>query len=97
MASRYTVVVSPLADAELQRMIERYPLDADTRGRLRERLAILERFPSSAATCRPGKWNGHQLLFGPFAWMASIYRVEGNVVRVVTIEDCRRAGAATDA
>jgi len=29
--------------------------------------------------------------------MASIYRVEGNVVRVVTIEDCRRAGAATDA
>lgn len=97
MASRYTVVVSPLADAELQRMIERYPLDADTRGRLRERLAILERFPFVGRDLPPGKWNGHQLLFGPFAWMASIYRVEGNVVRVVTIEDCRRAGAATDA
>jgi hypothetical protein len=94
---RYTVVVSPLADAELQRMIERYPLDPDTRSRLRERLAVLERFPFVGRDLPQGKWEGHQLLFGPFAWMASVYRVENSVVRVVTIEDCRRAGAASGA
>lgn len=95
MAGRYTVVISPRAEAELKEMIEEYPLIADARDRLRKRLEVLERFPFIGRNLPPGKWGGHQLLLGPFAWMASVYRVEGDLVRVVTIEDCRRAGAAS--
>ena len=79
MAGRYTVVISPRAEAALQQMIEQYPLIGDTRDRLRERLEVLERFPFIGRNLPPGEWGGHQLLLGPFAWMASVCRVEGDV------------------
>lgn len=95
MAGRYAVVVSPRAEIELERMVDEYPIPASTRARLREGLRDLERFPNMGRNLPPGKYGGHQILFGPYAWMASIYRVDGNTVRVVSIEDCRRADAAS--
>ncbi len=89
----YSLELSPRALAELEHMIASYPLPADTRARLRDRLALVERFPHSGQDLT-GRWAGHQRVLGPFRWLASIYVVEGTQVKVVTIEDCRRSSAA---
>ncbi len=79
--------------SELDRMIETHSLPADTRARLRQRLEQIRQFPFSGQILE-GRWAGHQRVLGPFAWLASIYVVEDDIVKVLTIEDCRQSTAA---
>lgn len=90
-----TVLVAPVARDRLDEIIADYSLPADTRDRVRDRLAVLERFPLAGQQLT-GPWLGFRRLLGPWRWMQLIYHYDpiADVVGVVTIEDVRSSTAA---
>lgn len=87
------VVVTRRASRDLERMRVTLHLPDDALQRVRARLKTLERFPELGAML-PGRWAPHRVLLGPWRWMLVVYRVDGDLVVIVTIADARSASSA---
>lgn len=84
------VTVSTAAVASLDRLIITHSLPADTRGRVRRCLEILEEFPQFGRQLED-RWAPLRFVGGPRRWMILIYEQRGDEIRVVAIEDGRSA------
>lgn len=93
-----TVIVAPAASDDLDRMIERVHLPANTRRRVRAILQRLEDFPRQGPALH-GRWEGFRFLLGPWPWLLIVYAYDEDrdEVHVVTCQDSRSATAATSA
>lgn len=92
------VVVTKRAQSDLDRLIRTRDLPASTRARVRRSLRPLETYPLLGA--RVGLADaGYRFVLGPWPWMLLVYWVdtERGLVFVISIEDARQAGAATEA
>lgn len=91
-----TVLVSPRAAANLDRLIRTLSLPYDTRDRVRTSLTSLAAFPLMGAPLH-GSWAGFRFILGPWRWMILVYVYEEatDTVFVVTIQDSRSAESAT--
>lgn len=91
-----TVVVTPTAVADLERLIRTLSLPANTRERVVASLRALERFPLLGAPLA-GRWAPFRFVLGPWRWMLIVYAYDegSDRVAVVTIQDARSAHAAT--
>ena len=92
------VIVAPAANDDLDRMIERLHLPANTRGRVNAILRGLEDFPRHGPALH-GRWQGLRFLLGPWSWMLIVYVYDEHPgeVHVVTFQDARSTTAATSA
>jgi hypothetical protein len=92
------VLVAPTARDQLEDLIDRYTLPADTRDRVRSTLAVLAGSPKAGQILR-GRWTGYRRLVGPWGWMQIIYEhgETADQANVVTIEDTRSATAGRTA
>ncbi|HEX8392486.1 MAG TPA: hypothetical protein VF665_09040 [Longimicrobium sp.] len=90
------IVVAPFARDDLRDLIEILKLPKNTRSRVRELIRILETAPEAGAPLE-GRWKGFRFILGPWPWMLIIYAYDHDAdqVSVVTIQDARRAQAAT--
>ncbi|MFN0155794.1 MAG: type II toxin-antitoxin system RelE/ParE family toxin [Gaiella sp.] len=90
-----TVVLTPTAVADLDRLILTHSLSADTRTRLARSLRPLEEFPLLGAQLE-GEWSQFRFLLGPWRWMLLVYTYDETAdrVAVVTIQDGRSSRAA---
>jgi plasmid stabilization system protein ParE len=90
------VLVSPRANADLDELIERHDLPADTRERVRRRLQRLGTFPRTGQKL-PDNWEGFRYILGPWRWMLIVFLFDegADEVIIVTIQDSRTASAAT--
>jgi plasmid stabilization system protein ParE len=90
------VELSAAAVEDLKQLIATHELPADTPARVARSLRALERFPEIGPELS-GRWSGLRFVLGPWRWMILVYAVldERSRVVVVTIQDARRAGAAT--
>ena len=91
------VLFTGRAQAELDRIQVTHRLPASTRDRVVASLSSLASFPSVGAPLH-GSWSGLRYRLGPWPWMLLIYQFdpELDTVTVITIQDARRAGAATE-
>ena len=91
-----TVLVSPRARRDLQRLIETHSLPASTTARVAASIAPLAEFPSIGAPLT-GRWARFRFLLGPWRWLLIIYEYDENqdVVGIATVQDARASGAAT--
>ena len=91
-----TVVVTPTAVADLDRLIRKHSLPSNTRERVASSLRPLARFPLLGAPLA-GRWAGFRFVLGPWRWMlvVYVYDEETDRVAIVTIQDARSARAAT--
>ena len=90
------VELSAAAAEDLERLIYTHSLPADTKERVRQSLAPLERFPMLGAELG-GRWSGFRFVIGPWRWMVVVYvyfEPDDRVV-VVTIQDGRSSRAPT--
>ncbi len=85
-----TVVVTPTAVDDLERLIRTHSLPSNTRDRVRSSLRALTRFPLLGAPLT-GRWAPFRFLLGPWRWMLLVYVYDEkrDRVAVVTIEDAR--------
>ena len=92
------VIVAPAANDDLDQMIEKLHLPANTRGRVGTILRGLETFPRHGPALH-GRWEGFRILLGPWPWMLIVYAFDEDrdEVHVVTFQDSRSATAATSA
>lgn len=81
---------------DLARLVEELALPSDARKRVGECLRPLGRFPDMGPRLT-GRWDGARFLLGPWRWMLLVYEHDEERDRVVvtTIQDARRADAAT--
>ncbi len=93
-----TVVVTPTALADLERMLRTHSLPPDTRSRVNSSLRALSRFPLLGASLT-GRWAQFRFVLGPWRWMLIVYSYDERTdrVAVVTIQDARSYAAATSA
>ena len=93
-----TVVVTPTALDDLERLIQTHSLPPDTRSRVKSSLRALSRFPLLGAPLT-GRWAPFRFVLGPWRWMLIVYRLDEPAGRVfvVTIQDARSAAGATSA
>ena len=93
-----TVVVTPTAVEDLQRLIRTHSLPTTTTGRLRRSLEALREFPLIGAPLH-GRWAHYRFVLGPWRWMLVVYTYDQSTdrVAVVTIQDARSSTAATAA
>jgi hypothetical protein len=91
-----TVVVTPTAVEDLQRLIRTLSLPTTTTDRLRRSLEALQDFPLIGATLH-GRWARYRFILGPWRWMLVVYTYDPTTDRVVivTIQDARTSTAAT--
>ncbi len=91
-----TVVVTPTAVADLDRLVQTLSLPANTRRRVASSLRPLARFPLLGAPLA-GRWTGFRFVLGPWRWMLLVYVYDegSDRVAVVTIQDARSARAPT--
>lgn len=91
-----TVLVSPRARRNLERLIQTHSLPASTLGRFVASIEALRAFPSIGAPLG-GRWTGFRFVLGPWRWMLIVYEYDEDhdVVGVVTIQDARSSNAAT--
>jgi hypothetical protein len=91
-----TVVVTPTAVEDLQRLIRTLSLPSDTPRRLGASLASLETFPELGSPLS-GRWSDFRFILGPWRWMLVVYVYDQvtDRVSVVTIQDARSAESAT--
>lgn len=91
-----TVVVTPTALADLERLVRTLSLPATTRQRVVSSLRTLERFPLIGAPL-VGHWARFRFILGPWRWMLIVYVYDeaADRVAVVTIHDARSATSAT--
>ena len=90
------VELSAAAVEDLEQLIVSHALPADTPVRLARSLRALERFPEIGPELGV-RWAGMRFVLGPWRWMIVVYVVldDRSRVVVVTIQDARRADAAT--
>lgn len=90
------VLVAPAARDDLEDLITFHRLPHDTRARVKARLKLLVDAPQQGAPLE-GRWDGFRFVLGPWPWLLIIYGYDeaANTVNVVTIQDARRAHAAT--
>jgi hypothetical protein len=91
-----TVVVTPTAVDDLERLIRTHSLPSNTRERVKSSLGGLTRFPLLGAPLA-GRWAPFRFLLGPWRWMLLVYVYDQKTDRVaaVTIQDARSAQAGT--
>lgn len=91
-----SVIVTPTARRNLQRLVDTHSLPASTAARLATSIAPVGLFPLIGAQLA-GRWAGFRFVLGPWRWMIVVYRYDaGNdQVAIVTIQDGRQARAAT--
>lgn len=91
-----TVVVTPTAAADLERLVRSLSLPPTTRQRTVASLRALERFPLIGAPLF-GRWARYRFVLGPWRWMLIVYVYDDALdqVAVVTIQDARSAASAT--
>lgn len=91
-----TVVVTPTALADLDKLVRTLSLPADTRSRVRTSLQPLARFPLLGAPLQ-GRWAEFRFVLGPWRWMliVHVFDAGGDRVSVVTIQDARSAASVT--
>jgi plasmid stabilization system protein ParE len=92
-----TVILSPNALDDLDRLISTLTLPANTRARVRRSLEALREFPHLGAPLG-GRWSGYRFVLGPWRWMIVVYEIDdaGETVGIVTIQDARSARAVTE-
>ena len=93
-----TVVVTPTAVEDLQRLIRTLSLPADTTERVRATLEALSTFPQLGSPLA-GRWEDFRFVLGPWRWMLLVYVYDEATDRVaiVTVQDARSAESATSA
>lgn len=91
-----TVVVTPTAVADLDRLTRTLSLPPTTQARVRASLQALSNFPSLGAPLA-GRWAGYRFALGPWRWMLIVYVYDeaADRVAIVTIQDARSSDAAT--
>ena len=91
-----TVLVSPRARRNLERLIETHSLPPSTVARFVASLEPLAAFPSLGAPLQ-GRWSAYRFILGPWRWMLIIYQYaeDRDVVGIVTVQDARSSSAAT--
>jgi plasmid stabilization system protein ParE len=91
-----TVVVSPRAIRNLERLIETHAWPGSTRIRFALSIEPLGRFPKLGAPLS-GHWAPFRFILGPWRWMIVVYEYDeaADRVAIVTIQDGRSARAAT--
>jgi hypothetical protein len=91
-----TVVVTPTAVEDLQRLIRTLSLPVNTTERVRASLEALSTFPQLGAPLT-GRWDDFRFVLGPWRWMLLVYIYDQATdrVAVVTIHDARSAESAT--
>ena len=90
-----TVVVTPTAVEDLQRLIRTLSLPANTTERVRASLEALSTFPQLGAPLS-GRWEDFRFVLGPWRWMLLVYGYDlaTDRVAIVTIQDARSAESA---
>ena len=90
-----TVVLTPTALDDLERLLETHSLPKDTRSRLRASLLVLAEFPLIGSPLH-GRWSDFRFVLGPWRWMIVVYAhdEQADSVAIVTIQDSRSARAA---
>ncbi len=91
-----SVLVSPRARRNLERLIRTHSLPASTVARFVASIEPLATFPAIGAPLG-GRWSGFRFVLGPWRWMLIIYEYqqEQDLVGIVTVQDARSSGAAT--
>jgi mRNA-degrading endonuclease RelE of RelBE toxin-antitoxin system len=91
-----SVVVTPSALDDLDRLILTLSLPSNTRERVGSSLTALLQFPLLGAPLQ-GRWASFRFILGPWRWMLLVYDYdeERDRVAVVTIHDARSSHAAT--
>lgn len=91
-----TVIVTPTAIADLDRLISTQTLSADTVERFKRSVSVLQRFQQIGAPLH-GRWAPFRFVLGLWRWMLVVYIYDAGADRVaiVTIQDARSGEAAT--
>ncbi len=91
-----TVVVTPTAIEDLERLIRTHSLPPRTRDRVKASVSALLLFPLLGAPL-VGRWARYRFVLGPWRWMLIVYVYDDTAdrVSVVSIQDARSAEAAT--
>jgi plasmid stabilization system protein ParE len=91
-----TVVVSPRALRNLERLIRTHSLPESTRARFKRSIEPLGAFPSLGSPLS-GRWTPFRFILGPWRWMIIVYEheVAADRVGIVTVQDARSARAPT--
>jgi plasmid stabilization system protein ParE len=91
-----SVVVSPRARRNLERLIETHALPASTAARFERSIEPLAHFPLMGAPL-PGRWSNYRFVLGPWRWMIVVYEYDEtqDQVGIVTVQDARSARSAT--
>ena len=89
-----TVIVTPTAIADLDRLITTHTLPTDSVERFKRSVSVLERFPEIGAPLR-GRWASFRFVLGPWRWMLVVYVYDraADRVAIVTIQDSRSGKA----
>ena len=89
-----TVIVTPTAIADLDRLITTHTLPTDSVERFKRSVSVLERFPEIGALLR-GRWASFRFVLGPWRWMLVVYVYDraADRVAIVTIQDSRSGKA----
>lgn len=93
-----SVLVSPRARRNLQRLIATRSLPASTVSRFRASIEPLATFPAIGVPLA-GRWSGYRFIIGPWRWMLIVYEYDQDrdLVGIVTVQDTRSSSAATGA
>jgi plasmid stabilization system protein ParE len=91
-----SVVVTPAAQRDLERLILTHSLPASTHDRVRRSLRPLQQFPMMGSMLR-GRWARYRFLLGPWRWMLVVYEYDESrdLVAIVTVQDARSSRAVT--
>lgn len=89
-----SVLVSPRARHNLERLIQTHSLPGSTLARFAASIGPLAAFPTIGAPLE-GQWSGYRFILGPWRWMLIVYeyRQDQDLVGVVTVQDARSSGA----
>ena len=90
------VILTPTAQADLDRLIRSHSLPGSTRARLQRSLAPLAHFPAVGPRLT-GSWARSRFVLGPWRWMVVVYDHDEaeDIVWIVTIVDGRSAASPT--
>jgi len=93
-----SVLVSPRARRNLERLVRTHSLPESTIARVKASLEPLGSFPQLGAPLT-GRWAGYRFILGPWRWMLIVYEYhqDQDVVGIVTVQDARSSKAATEA
>lgn len=90
-----TVIVTPTAIADLNRLMTTQTLPTDTIERFKRSISVLERFPEIGTPLR-GRWAPSRFVVGPWRWIliVYVYDVAADQAAIVTVQDARSGEAA---